>query len=107
MASAEYHGINTPDPSLPEYVENPPMPSKLKFLPNIPITLELLNPEGDYDFDLQMGQYQTVDGRSLILPRQAVIALNLLEPLPGEEIGICYRISKGEPAKWDIWLTPK
>jgi len=79
---------------------------RLRFIPNQPVTLKLENPEGDYDFDLQVGRYRTQDGREVQLPRPAVIVLNELAPAPGEEIGIClYRGKRGQQDGWAIWLT--
>jgi len=79
---------------------------RLRFIPNQPVILKLENPEGDYDFDLQVGRYRAQDGREFQLPRPAVIVLNELAPAPGEEIGIClYRGKRGQQDGWAIWLT--
>lgn len=83
------------------------MPVKLRLQPNIPVTIQLVNPEGDYDFELQKGCYDLKDGRMLVLPRAGVIALNELEPRAGEEMGVCYRTPPGKPPRWDFWLTPR
>jgi hypothetical protein len=85
--------------------------NRIIFQPNIPVTLCLQDPEGSFDFEGSQGTYQTTDGRTLVLPRVAVLKLNELEPKAGEEIGICRRVSKertgGNTVQWDIWLTPK
>lgn len=86
-----------------------PQNETIHFAPNVPVTLSLLNPEGEFDFDTQLGRYQTADGRTFSIPRSAVVKLNTLDIQPGEEIGICERVSgkKGELPVWDVWLTPK
>ena len=76
------------------------MPARIHLEPNKPLTLRLVDPDGEYDFELQAGRYHTTDGRELVLPRRGVIRLNELAPAPGEEIGICRRGSE-----WDMWLT--
>ena len=86
-----------------------PQNETIHFAPNVPVTLSVLNPEGEFDFDTQLGRYQTADGRSFSLPRSAVVKLNTLDVQPSEEIGICQRVSgkRGEIPVWDVWLTPK
>jgi hypothetical protein len=86
-----------------------PQNETIHFAPNVPVTLSILNPEGEYDFEAQLGRYQTADGRSFSIPRSAVVKLNTLGIQPGEEIGICERVSgkRGELPIWDVWLTPK
>jgi hypothetical protein len=81
--------------------------TRLHFTPNEPLKLRLADPRGDserFDFSLQMGLYRTIDGKEVLLPRQAVELLNELDPNPGEEIGICRKKgSKGD--EWTVWLT--
>lgn len=80
--------------------------------PNRPLYVALADPQSDseqYDFDLRMGRYQTVDGRVLALPRSAVIKLNELSPRPGKEIQIT-KIWSGRPAEqpeWSICLSTR
>lgn len=75
--------------------------------PNIPLYVCLEDPEGQYDFELQVGRYQTTTGQSLTLPRPAVILLNKLAPRPGEEIVITKHQSgkKGASVEWTISLS--
>jgi hypothetical protein len=80
----------------------------IHFAPNVPVLLCLADPEGTWDTELRQGQYQTTTGQSFTLPRVAVVALNLLEPRPGEEIQIC-RHWKGrptDPIEWTVCLSP-
>jgi hypothetical protein len=83
--------------------------NRIFFQPNVPITLSLEDPEGTFEFEGGQGMYPTTDGRTLILPRPAVVLLNGLDLKPGEEIGICKRVSgkRGQLPTWDIWLTPR
>lgn len=79
----------------------------LHIAPNIPLYVALKNPEGEYDFDLQVGRYETTTGQQLTLPRPAVILLNALDSRPGEELQIVKRWSgkAGEPATWTVALA--
>jgi len=81
----------------------------LPIAPNIPLTVALQDPEGRFDFETGMGQYQTITGELLTLPRPAVVALNTLDPQPGEEITICKHWSgkPGEKSEWTITLSPR
>ena len=83
--------------------------NELHIAPNRPITLALIDPEGRFDFETGMGQYQTTTGELMTLPRPAVILLNTLDPQPGEQIVICKHWSgrPGEKAEWTISLSPK
>jgi hypothetical protein len=85
------------------------MPETLHFAPNVPVTLSLVDPEGEYDADMRQGTYQTVTGQTFTLPRPAVILLNQLEPRPGEEIQIVKRWKgrPSDPIEWTICLTPR
>ena len=67
--------------------------------PNKPLYVALVDPEGQYDFELRTGRYQTTTGELLCLPRPAVILLNALEPAPGEEIQITKHWS-GKPGEF-------
>ena len=84
-----------------------PSSSRIKLEPNKPITITLLDPFADsserYDSALQQCEYRTTDGRVLALPRTAAIALNELDPQPGEEIGVCRYT--GKQARIAVWLT--
>src|ERR1039457_4533883 len=79
----------------------------LQIKPNVPLTIALVNPEGTFDFEGGFGLYETTDGQSFILPRPAVVALNLVDPDPGEEIVITKHWSgkKGEKAEWTVSLS--
>lgn len=85
------------------------MPSELVIAPNKPLTVALVDPEGTFDFQVGMGQYQTTTGQILTLPRPAVVILNTLDPQPGEEVVICKHWSgrPGDKANWTISLSPK
>jgi hypothetical protein len=77
------------------------MPGKrIRFQPNVPQLLKLADPQGEWDDELRVGRYQTTDGAELVLPRQAVILLNDLDPAAGEEIGILKLKDD-----WNVWLT--
>lgn len=80
----------------------------LQIKPNIPLTVSLVNPEGVFDFEGGFGLYETTTGQHFILPRPAVVALNTLDPQPGEEIVITKHWSgkRGEKAEWTIALSP-
>lgn len=77
--------------------------------PNRPLTVALADPEGQFDHETGNGLYQTTAGELLTLPRPAVVALNLVEPRPGEEIRILKSWSGkyGEPSQWTIELTAR
>ncbi len=77
---------------------------ELHIAPNMPVLVALVDPEGVYDDDLHRGTYQTTDGQTLILPRPAVIALNMYGPAKGEEIEITQSYSgrPGERPEWSI-----
>jgi hypothetical protein len=86
-----------------------PAEKLLHFSPNIPVTLALVDPEGQWDADMRQGTYQTTAGQTFTLPRVAVVVMNMLEPRPGEEIQIT-RQWKGratDPITWTICLTPR
>src|ERR1035437_7039410 len=84
------------------------MPGKtITIAPNKPVTLALADPSGRFDFDIGFGSYLTTDGQALSLPRPAVVALNLVDPQPGEEIEIeQHQTGKpGEHPTWTVRLT--
>lgn len=82
------------------------MSESVRFEPNVPVRLALVDPQAtEYDDDLQQGKFTTTDGRSVILPRPAVILLYKLEPSPGEEIQITRHL-KGKRFEWTISLSP-
>src|SRR5882672_1883674 len=62
--------------------------NQLHIAPNRPVFVALKDPEGVFDQELNRGTYQTTAGEELILPRPAVVALNMVGPAPGEEIEI-------------------
>ncbi len=73
--------------------------------PNRPLYLKLADPQGDsanYNFALQLGTYHTADGRSLQLPRPAVLLLNNLSPAAGEELVIT-KVWSGKPTDAAVW----
>jgi hypothetical protein len=75
--------------------------------PNRPVLVALVDPQGQYDFDLQVGRYETTTGHTLTLPRLAVVQLNALEPRPGEEVQILKSWSgkPGEHPEWTVSLS--
>jgi hypothetical protein len=84
------------------------MPDKaLHVAPNRPVHVALVDPEGEYDFDLQCGRYQTTAGKLLTLPRPAVVQLNALDAKSGEEITILKQWSgkPGDRTEWVISLS--
>lgn len=88
------------------------MPVNITIKPNVPIYIALADPEGDsanFNFDLRIGQYHTVDGRVLALPEAGCMKLNELSPRPGEEVQITKLWSgkAGEPSEWSICLSIK
>lgn len=82
--------------------------SRLHFRPNVPVTVALENPQGlFYDFELQAGLYHTSDGQEVVLPRAAVLKLNLIEPEPGEQIQITQHVTPGQQQEWTVCLSPR
>lgn len=86
------------------------MSSQIHIAPNAPLYVALADPKRDseqFDFELQIGRYQTTDGRILALPRAAVLKLNELEPRPAEEIQITkvWSGKAGESPEWTIALS--
>jgi hypothetical protein len=81
--------------------------NELQIAPNRPLTVALVDPEGRFDFETGMGQYQTTTGELVTLPRPAVVILNTLDPQPGEEIIITKHWSgkPGDKAEWTISLS--
>lgn len=77
--------------------------------PNTPLHVALVDPQGVYDFELRVGQYETTIGQLLTLPRPAVVLLNMLEPRPGEEIVITKHWSgtPGAVTEWTIGLSTR
>lgn len=75
--------------------------------PNQPVTLALIDTEGQFDFEVGIGRYQTTTGQLLTLPRPAVVILNTLDPKPGEEIVITkhWTGKPGDKAEWTIALA--
>ena len=83
--------------------------NELTIAPNRPLTVALVDPEGRFDFETGMGQYQTTTGELVTLPRPAVVILNTLDPQPGEEIVITKHWSGklAEKAEWTISLSAR
>jgi hypothetical protein len=83
--------------------------NELTIAPNRPLTVALVDPEGRFDFETGMGQYQTTTGELVTLPRPAVVILNTLDPQPGEEIVITKHWSgkPAEKAEWTISLSSR
>ena len=83
--------------------------NELTIAPNRPLTVALVDPEGRFDFETGMGQYQTTTGELVTLPRPAVVILNTLDPQPGEEIVITKHWSgkPAEKAEWTILLSSR
>ena len=83
--------------------------NELHIARNRPLTVALTDPEGRFDFETGMGQFQTSAGEVVTLPRPAVIALHLTDPQPGEEIVITKHWSgkPGEKAEWTVALSTK
>src|ERR1017187_1284577 len=81
--------------------------NQIHIAPNRPVTVALVDPEGLFDFETGMGQYQTTAGELVTLPRPAVVILNALDPQPGEEIVITKHWSgkPAEKAEWTISLS--
>jgi len=78
--------------------------NELHIAPNRPVLVALKDPEGVYDQDLNRGTYQTTAGQTLVLPRPAVLALNMYGPAAGEEIEITQTYSgrPGDRPEWSI-----
>lgn len=81
----------------------------IHFAPNKPVYLKIADPEGQYDFELQAGQYQTTEGDQFQLPRSAVVFLNGLGARPGEELQITKHWSgrSGESSQWTVALSTR
>ena len=77
--------------------------------PNKPLFVALVDPTGEWDDDLRQSRYQTTTGEVLTLPRPAVVALNIVEPKPGEEITITKLWSgkAGETYEWTLALSTR
>lgn len=84
------------------------MPDHIHFTANVPQVLSLSDPMGDWDGGYTVS-YPTEDRRTLVLPKQTAVRLNLLGLQAGETFGICRRAGTepGSPSYWDIWLTPE
>jgi hypothetical protein len=82
------------------------MPDKLIFEYNKPAYVCLVDPAGHID-QWNQGHYTTTAGQEIVLPRQAVVALNMAAPRPGEEIKIFkgWNGLRGGPVKWQVTLT--
>jgi hypothetical protein len=84
--------------------------NELQIKPNVPVTVALVNPEcAAFNFEDGFGLYETTDGQTFVLPRPAVVLLNMLDPEPGEEIVITkhWTGKRAEKAEWTISLSPR
>ncbi len=82
------------------------MSSKIHIRPNVPVYVTLADPEGDaanFDFELRVGRFSTTDGRVLVLPETATIAMNTVSPRAGEEIQIT-RVWSGKSHDREDWV---
>ena len=80
---------------------------QISIAPNKPVYVALVDPEGEYDSELEKSTYQTTCGQLLTLPREAVVKLNALGVKPGEQIQIT-RVWSGkvhERIQWTIALA--
>ncbi len=77
---------------------------QIHIAPNKPLFVSLVDPEGEYDDGLRQGRYQTTAGEILVLPRPAVVELNLVEPKPGEEI-VIQKHWDGRPGSGIHWTV--
>lgn len=80
------------------------MPGSIKLQSNVPLTLTLLNPEGELDERYELVHYQT-DSGTLTLSYRTAARLNILELRSGEQFGICKR-QREVGTEYDIWRTP-
>jgi hypothetical protein len=82
---------------------------QIRIPPNKPVFASLVDPEGSFDFELNVGTYETTTGQMLTLPRPAVVKLNELGPQPGEEIVIQQHWSgrAGDPKRWTVALSTR
>ncbi len=82
------------------------MTDKLIFEYNKPAYVCLVDPAGHID-QWNQGHYTTTAGQEIVLPRQAVVALNMAAPRPGEEIKIFkgWNGLRGGPVRWQVTLT--
>jgi hypothetical protein len=79
----------------------------ISIAPNKPVYVALVDPEGEYDSELEKSTYQTTCGQLLTLPREAIVKLNALGVKPGEQIQIT-RVWSGkvhERIQWTIALA--
>lgn len=81
--------------------------TKVLLPPNVPQTIALQDPEGDYKPDAAQVEYLTTCGRLLVLDKEAATRLNLMDMQPGETFTICKRVSgrRGELPYVDLALT--
>jgi len=65
---------------------------KVVLPPNVPQTIALQDPEGDFKPDEAQVEYLTTCGRLLVLNQEAATRLNMLDLKPGETFTICKRV---------------
>ena len=93
-------------------MRKPPQPRtpsmKVQFVLNVPQTLALQDPSGEYNEAYNEVSYPCVDERILALETRAAERLNALFLRPGESFAICRRWNheKGTIPYIDIWLCP-
>lgn len=80
---------------------------RVHFSPNVPqqIALKETTPTQDgpdWRFELE-------DGRALVVPRKAAVAILELDPAAGESFMVCKRWDgePNHPPYWDLWLSPR
>ncbi len=80
------------------------MRPSIKLQPNTPLTLTLLNPEGELDERYELVHYQTSSGTLTLSWRQAA-KLNILELQAGEQFTICKHL-RDHGAEYVICMAP-
>ena len=84
---------------------------KVTFTPNVPVQIALKYPQGKL-ISGRLGEqmlFTMVDGQQMYLPMDVASKISMLEINVNEPFCICKRWSgqKGQPARWDVWLTPQ
>jgi hypothetical protein len=82
---------------------------KVQFVLNVPMTLALQDPTGQYIPEYEEVVYPTTDGRELRLEVRAAERLNALFLAPGETFGIRRSWdpkAKGSIPRFEFWLSP-
>jgi hypothetical protein len=81
----------------------------LHFAYNVPVSVSLVDPQGEYDDGLRQGKFQTTAGQTFTLPRPAVELLYGLDPRPEEEITITkhWKGKPRDPITWTVELSTR